>query len=338
MRNTTLAVFAAVVAAGGYFAWKAEHPVARTPSADWEASITIPGVEASTFFVPVDGATLEAMILLPTGAQPPAGAVVFAGGSGDGLFQDYAPGFLKTYLQDIFLPRGIAVVYVNKRGMGASTGNWMNNTIEGRAADLNAVAAAVRAMDGIDPARVGLAGHSQGGWVVVEAAAAEPATAFVLNFMGPLRSTNDQFENMWHNIYACNGLEGTALERAYARKAWITHVGMAVGRVLPIGMLEFDSRFFTYDNAGRLAEVAAPMLSIYGGADILVDGPANEAALAAAFPGGVPDHLEAVTLPGLNHSGYARADICDETTGLDATSASPEMVVTIENWLDRIGS
>lgn len=337
MRKTVLALIVALAVGGGYYAWKAEQPIARTPSADWEASVTIPGVETIPFFVPVDGATLEAMILRPDGAPGPAGAVVFAGGSGDGLFQDYAPGFLKTYLQDIFLPRDIAVVYVNKRGMGASTGNWMNNTIEGRAADLNTVADAVREMDGIDPARVGLAGHSQGGWVVVEAAAAEPATAFVLNFMGPLRSTTDQFDNMWHNIYACNGLAGEALERAHARKAWITHVGMAVGRVLPIGMLEFDAKFFTYDNGGLLAEVDAPMLSVYGGTDVLVDGPANEAYLSAAFPGGVPGHLEAVTLPGLNHSGYARADICDESTGVGPEDASPELIATIEDWLTRNG-
>ncbi len=49
-------------------------------------------------------------------------------------------------------------------------------------------------------------------------------------------------------------------------------------------MLEFDRKFFNYDNAGLLAEVEAPMLSLYGGTDILVDGAANEATLAAAFP------------------------------------------------------
>jgi pimeloyl-ACP methyl ester carboxylesterase len=73
------------------------------------------------------------------------------------------PGFLKAYLQDIFLPRGIAVVYVNKRDMGDSTGNWINNTIEGRSSDIQAVADLVRTMPQIDVDRVGYAGHSQGG-------------------------------------------------------------------------------------------------------------------------------------------------------------------------------
>ena len=58
---------------------------------------------------------------------------------------------------------GIAVVYVNKRGMGDSTVNWINNTIEGRSSDIQAVADLVRTMPQIDVDRVGYAGHSQGG-------------------------------------------------------------------------------------------------------------------------------------------------------------------------------
>ena len=166
---------------------------------------------------------------------------------------------------------------------------------------------------------------------------AEPATAFVLNFMGPLRTTLDQFENMWRNTYACNGLAGDRLERAYAWKRRITRLGMAVGGVLPIGMLEFDRKFFAYDNSGLLAELDAPMLAVYGGTDILVDGPANEATLAAAFPDGVPDHLEAVTFPGLNHIGYLQADICDNAWDTGPDDASPELIAAIEDWLTRIG-
>jgi pimeloyl-ACP methyl ester carboxylesterase len=336
-RKPLIIVFVLVALAGGFFAWKAEQPVPVSPAPDWQASITSPDFSTETFRVPVNGALIEAMMLRPNSATAPMAAVVFTGGSGDGLFQNYAPGFLKTYLQDIFLPRGIAVVYTNKRGMGGSTGNWMNNTIEGRARDLIAVANAVRAMPGIDPQRVGISGHSQGGWVVVRAAAEDPKTAFVLNFMGPLRSTPEQFDYQWHSAYRCNGLTGDQLERAFRRKDAITRFAMRVGQVLPIGMLEFDSKFFNYDNTGLLAHVSAPVLSVYGGTDVLVDGAANEAYLASAFPQGVPSHLEAVTIPSVNHTGYQRTDVCDTTTGLGPEDASPELVATVEDWLMRLG-
>lgn len=318
------------------YAWKAAQPVHRDPAPDWQATITSPDFNVTPFNVPVEGAVLEAMILMPNHVAAPVGAVVFTGGSGDGLFQNYAPGFLKTYLQNIFLPRGMAVVYANKRGMGGSTGNWMNNTIEGRAADLLAVVEAVRAMPGIDPTRVGVAGHSQGGWVVVQAASQDPKLAFVLNFMGPLRPPPAQFRTMWINTYRCDGHNGDDLERAFARKERITRFGRVVGRFLPIGMLEFDAKFFPYETDGLLARVKAPVLSVYGGSDILVDGPASEAFLAAEFAQGTPDHIEAVTIPGINHIGYQRADMCDETTGTGPEDASPELTAIIEDWLARI--
>lgn len=332
---TTLLLAALI--AGAVYAWKAEHPIAVLPAEDWPETIASPDFTPKTFFVPVDGATLEAMILLPNDADGPVGAVVFAGGSGDGLFQNYAHGFLETYLQDIFLPRGLAVVYVNKRGMGASTGNWMNNTIEGRASDVVAVANAVRAMPEVDPARVGYAGHSQGGWVVVRAGAEDPTAAFILNFMGPLRSPDAQFDNLWHNVYRCEGRSEDNVEAAYARKAWITRVAMKVGRVLPIGMLEFDSKFFNYQSAGILARVSAPVLSVFGGGDLLVDGPANQSFLVSEFPQGVPSHIEAVSFDGLNHTGFRTDNPCGDLFGPTATEASPELVSTIEGWLERNG-
>jgi pimeloyl-ACP methyl ester carboxylesterase len=338
IRKLSTLILALLLIGGAVYAWIAEQPVLRTPAADWQQTITSPDFSAETFMVPVDGAEIEAMILLPNDRPAPVAAVIFAGGSGDGLFQDYAPGFLKSYLQDVFLPRGIAVVYMNKRGMGASTGNWMNNTIEGRAADLRAVAAAVRARPEIDAAGVGYAGHSQGGWVVVRAAADDPATLFVLNFMGPLRSTIAQFDFMWHEIYRCNGLEGAALDRAFARKQWITRFGMRVGHVLPVGMLEFDAKFFTYDNADLLDRVHAPMLSVYGSSDILVNGPANERFLEDSFPKGVPAHLQAVTIDGINHGGLHQVGICDVSPTFGPQSVSPKLQSVVANWLTEIGS
>lgn len=337
MRRSLKLLLLLIVVAGGFYAWKAEQPIARAPAADWQASITSPDFTAEPFTVFVEGAEIEAMILRPNGVTDPLGAVVFAGGSGDGLFQNYAPNFLKTYLQDVFVPRGIAVVYANKRGMGASTGNWMNNTIEGRARDMIAVADAVRAMPEIDPERVGIAGHSQGGWVVVHAAAEDPRTAFVLNFMGPLRGTNAQFEYMWPQIYSCEGKSPEQVERSLARKKWITGVAMRIGRYLPIGMLEFDAKFFSYDNDGLLAQVSAPMLSVYGGNDILVSGPANAAFLERQFPDGVPAHLEATTIEGLNHTGNPTPNTCASIWGRGPHDPSPELVATIEDWLNRVG-
>lgn len=336
MRRIAIYGLLMAIVIGGYAAWKAEQPVHIEPAPDWEATITSDAFSVRTFSVPVDGAEIEAMILLPNSRTSLSGAVVFTGGSGDGLFQNYRKAFLKTYLQDVFLPRNIAVVYANKRGMGASTGNWKNNTIEGRAADVIAVANVVRAMPQIDPGKVGFAGHSQGGWVIVRAAVEDPQTAFALNFMGPLRTPWDQFENMWRNVYACDGKSADQVEAALGRKKQITNVGRAIGKRIPIGQLQFDAAFFDYETRGLLAKVSAPLLSVYGSHDFLVDGPANEAFLTSEFPDGVPAHLEAMTFEGLNHGGFRTSSICAETFNSSSLDHSEELQAAIADWLTRI--
>ena len=97
MRTVVKLALMGLALAGVFFVWKAEQPIPIAPSADWQASINSPDLRAETFFVPVEGAEIEAMILLPNAATEPRGAVVFTGGSGDGLFQNYAPGFLQFY-------------------------------------------------------------------------------------------------------------------------------------------------------------------------------------------------------------------------------------------------
>ncbi len=338
MRKITLVTLFLVIGIGGYATWMAEQPVQIDPASDWEATITSDAFSVRSFMVPVDGAEIEAMILLPNDRASPSGAVVFTGGSGDGLFQNYRKAFLKTYLQDVFLPRNIAVVYANKRGMGASTGNWKNNTIEGRAADVIAVANAVRAKPEIDPGKVGYAGHSQGGWVVVRAAAEDPKTAFVLDFMGPLRTPWEQFENMWRNVYVCDGKSPDQVEAALERKRMITNVGRSIGQYAPIGQLEFDAAFFDYETEGLLARVSAPLLSVYGSHDFLVDGPASSAFLASEFPTGAPEHLEVMTFEGLNHGGFHTASLCAETFNSTTTEVSPDLQEAIGDWLTRIGA
>lgn len=192
-------------------------------------------------------------------------------------------------------------------------------------------------MPGIDPDEVGFAGHSQGGWVVVRAGVEDPNAAFILNFMGPLRTTKDQFDFMWREIYTCEGKTPEEVERAFARKDWITGVAMHIGCYIPIGMLEFDSTFFLYETDGLLAQVSAPLLSIYGGSDILVSGPANEAYLESQFPNGVPQNLETITLEGLNHTGNPTPSVCASMWGQGPHDPSPELAGTIDAWLTRVG-
>jgi pimeloyl-ACP methyl ester carboxylesterase len=86
-------------------------------------------------------------------------------------------------IREHLLQRDIAVCSFDKRGVGGSTGRWQEAAIEEQAGD---VLAALDALSGNEvDVPVGLFGHSQGGWVVVEAASRRPPIAFVVSNSGP---------------------------------------------------------------------------------------------------------------------------------------------------------
>jgi len=81
---------------------------------------------------------------------------------------------------------GYAVLRVDDRGVGGSGGDDAEATYEDLLGDVLAGVARLRAHPRVDPARVGLLGHSQGGYLAPAAAAtAEGAIAFAILLAGP---------------------------------------------------------------------------------------------------------------------------------------------------------
>ena len=86
-------------------------------------------------------------------------------------------------IRDQLLAAGIAVASFDKRGVGGSTGDWQDAGIAEQADDVAAVVAHLAASGATSP--IGLFGHSQGGWVVVEVARRTTPAAFVITNSGP---------------------------------------------------------------------------------------------------------------------------------------------------------
>jgi uncharacterized protein len=143
-----------------------------------------------------DGATLAGTLMLPPGPGPHA-AVAFVTGSGP-TTRAYLP-----ELQALFLHVGIAVLAYDKRGVGASGGVYPGDSptpvaIDQLARDAAAAARFLAMRPEVDPARVGLAGHSQAGWIMPLAAMREPAVRFLVTFSGPAVTAdeNDLYQTL----------------------------------------------------------------------------------------------------------------------------------------------
>jgi fermentation-respiration switch protein FrsA (DUF1100 family) len=152
----------------------------RTPDGilDEEMSVTVPGSKTEA------EAKLACSFMKP--AAPPAPtkapklpAVAFFTGSGPQDRDEDTPGpggvklSIFKFIAIALAEKGIASIRCDDRGTGASTGVFEAATFGTFVRDGEAVVKALRARPDVDPARVGLIGHSAGGMVAPVVARAE---------------------------------------------------------------------------------------------------------------------------------------------------------------------
>jgi hypothetical protein len=240
-------------------------------------------------------------------ASDPRAVILMHPGSGpsDRDNDTYFPGIRSMLLGD-----GYAVASFDKRGVGGSTGIWQHAGIVDQADDLMACLAAAAAELANLPR--GAFGHSQGGWVVYEAAGRPDGPDFVIANSGPGVSVAAQeryslegdvepadraqalaeYDGLCERI-AVGDRRGAAahLQQSLIRDRFEPFVGdddaWSLARLL-----------FTYDPTHALQAIAVPVLAIYGGDDRVVPVADSVAALRRH----VPDHLlEVCVLSGGDH-------------------------------------
>ena len=159
-----------------------------------------------------DGLSLGGRLLTPrdaseVGSRP---AVVLVPGSGPS--QRGHP--WTDLLAAAFLRQRLSVLIPDKRGSDASEGDWRSATYADLAGDAGAAVARLRAHPGIDPARVGVAGLSEGGQVVAIVAAYDRGLAFVVNVVGGAVPFVPKVRYEVENSFREAGLEGARLDAA----------------------------------------------------------------------------------------------------------------------------
>src|SRR2546423_3934720 len=125
------------------------------------------------------------------GPRHPAIILVHASGAED---REYMLPFARFLIR-----RGFAVLGYDKRGVGASTGDWHTATFPDLAGDVVAAFEYLKTRPDIDRTRIGLLGWSQAGWVMPLAAARAPDIAFLISVSGAgipaAETTVDEAEN-----------------------------------------------------------------------------------------------------------------------------------------------
>jgi uncharacterized protein len=222
-------------------------------------------------------------------------------------------------IREHLLGAGIAVCSFDKRGVGGSAGSWLDAGIAEQAEDLLA-ALAVFESESPGGLPIGLFGHSQGGWVVVEAAGRGAPVALVITNSGPGVSPARQ-ERYSLTSKLTDGREAEALATydavvAVMRECPTLDKGVArleaadvPYRELPGLEFVFEDeaiwRLFAeisdYDPAPALSRIAAPVLALFGAADKITPTQESVVALRAAVR---PELLQVEVFPEGDHRLY----------------------------------
>jgi pimeloyl-ACP methyl ester carboxylesterase len=317
---------------------------------------------------------LEGTLTVPEG-EGPYPAVVLISGSGpqnrDEEIFGHKP-FL--VLADALTRRGIAVLRYDDRGVGGSTGSLAKSTSADLAGDVLAGITVLARDSRIDPQRIGLLGHSEGGLVAMLAAAKSDRPAFLVLLAAPgvpggqillqqIRSLSraqhvpDELvakrladeEELLEILRSDRPIDQmrTAVRENIQRQvdALPAAQRQALGETDKLIQAQVDqatSRWFLgfvrSDPAAALARVKVPVLALDGSLDLQVDAKQNLAAIETALRKGGNAQVTTVELEGLNHLFQPAQTGLPQEYGEIETTIDPEVLKKIGDWILQITS
>lgn len=268
-------------------------------------------------------------------------------------------------LADDLTRRGFAVLRMDDRGVGKSTGSVARSTFEDLAQDAALASEFLRTRKEIDPKAIGFIGHSEGGFIAPMVTQA----AFVVLLAGPgvpgeallyeqgqavLRAVNatanvrDRQNQLQHLLFTAVQSERdpakleVRLRAAVAEfKTTISPAELAAtpgfdqqmeGEIRRMMLPELQS-LVRHDPRPYLNALKCPVLAMIGSLDTQVPAKQNLPAIAAALSS--TSDFEVVSLPGLNHLFQtARTGAIGEFPAIEET-ISPVALEALGAWLKR---
>lgn len=264
------------------------------------------------------GIILAGTLTLPSeGKDLPA--VLLIAGSGRNDRDETSMGHF-LLLSDFLTRNGYAVLRYDKRGVGASGGDYGMATTFDFAEDAYAGMEYLKKHPGVDPGRIGIIGHSEGALIApIIASGHEDLVAFMVMMGGIGIPGSELLLIQSEKMARINGVPEEEVDRITEtnRKLYaIASSGledsiMAVKcrEVFPeldeqmLNMLKWSwfKTFLSLDPDGYISKISAPTLAITGEKDIQCPPEENLAAIEASLQRAGNDNYTIKVMPGLNH-------------------------------------
>jgi uncharacterized protein len=298
------------------------------------------------------GIRFHGTLTVPAGPGPHPAAVMITGAGCQDRDESLGPGpdpFFKPFLviSDALTRRGIAVLRWDDRGWGKTGGNVLESTSEDSASDALAGVRFLRQRPEIDPARVGVIGHSEGGMVAFIAASWQTDVAFVVSLAGvaqrirPLAyrtlegwmagsSVPKIFQGLakGHLRRIMEIVESDAPDEVVREKV----KKMVPAQFVPLMVNKWTRFMVKYDPGPAIERVRAPILGLYASQDGQVPAIENVDALRAACARGGNRDLTIVTYAGMNHFLRYDAPPPPPRPGWD-NGVAPDVLADLTDWV-----
>jgi len=316
---------------------------------------------------PSESGTIElaGTLTWPAGKQEFPTAILISGSGPQNRDEEFMTHKPFLVLADHLTRNGIAVLRYDDRGFAQSTGNHSGATTADFANDVRAAIAYLNTRKEIDPKRVGLIGHSEGGliapmvatdtdlaFIVLLAAPGVPGSQVLLKQMELISRAHGMDEEriqsasrINQHIFELFGQYGDDESFESRLEGYLKEV-LSANSIIPegVGKAEFIARqvaqfrspwmryFLTYDPVDALKRVKCPVLALNGGKDVQV-APGNLAVIEQAIRQGGNDKVMVKEFPDMNHLFQTcTTGATDEYPTIEQTM-DPSVLAEIAGWV-----
>lgn len=269
-------------------------------------------------------------------------AVILLTGNGPQLRDEDIFGFkIFQLIADYLTRKGFAVLRYDDRGVGGSTGNYMQSTTEDFAEDAKAAIEFLKKQKNIDVNKIGFLGHSEGGIIAPMVAANSNEVAFIVLMSGPGVNGGEVLLEQQKLILESSGVADSLVQQnlelqkkintalineqdlndlrsdiqAFAEKDFETlspeikssihdkkaYINTTVQSQINMFNNPWLRFYIKYDPAPTLQKVKVPVLMTFGELDLQVPIAQNKPKMEEALTLGGNKYFKSIVFPKANH-------------------------------------